>query len=97
MIGHIGFHGPPENGSLEMGYSVFEPFRRQGIALEAALAMIAWACAEHGIRRFILSISPNNGQSLALAEKMGFHRIGEQMDEEDGLEYVFERVLDSDD
>jgi RimJ/RimL family protein N-acetyltransferase len=45
---------------------------------------------EHAINRFLVSISPDNEPSLALAEKMGFQRIGEQMDPEDGLEYVFE-------
>jgi len=93
MVGHIGFHQPPQHGALEMGYTVFPEHRRQGIAHEAALAMMAWATAEHGVRRYILSISPDNAPSLAMAEKLGFTRTGEQVDEEDGLEWVFELRL----
>jgi len=93
MIGHIGFHGPPELiGRAEMGYTVMPGFRRQGYAIEAAEAMMEWARREHGVERFFLSIAPDNGPSLAMATKMAFRRVGEQMDEEDGLEYVFELV-----
>ena len=91
MLGHIGFHGPPdERGMAEMGYTVLPPYRRRGYALEAALGMMDWAAREHGVRLFRLSISPDNAPSLAMAAKMGFRRVGEQMDDEDGLELVFE-------
>ena len=43
-----------------------------------------------GIRHFVLSIAPTNEPSLAIARKFGFVRTGEHMDEEDGLEHVFE-------
>jgi RimJ/RimL family protein N-acetyltransferase len=39
------------------------------------------------------SISPRNEPSLALARKLGFEQVGEQFDEEDGLELVFELTL----
>jgi RimJ/RimL family protein N-acetyltransferase len=90
MIGHIGFHGPPIDGAAELGYTVFPDYRRRGYALEAAGALMGWARKQHGVRRFIVSVSPENGPSLAMAAKMGFRKIGEQIDEEDGLEYVFE-------
>ena len=91
VIGTIGFHGPPDDqGRLEIGYSVQESFRRQGFAREAVRAMLDWAAAEHGIHRFIASISPTNDASLALTHGFGFVHTGEQMDEIDGLELVFE-------
>lgn len=93
LIGHIGFHGRPgENGSAEMGYTVLPEHRRRGYAAEAAQALMAWAAREHGAGRFIVSISPDNAPSLGMAAKLGFRQIGEQMDEEDGLELVFELV-----
>jgi RimJ/RimL family protein N-acetyltransferase len=95
MIGHIGFHGPPNDGVwLELGYTVFPEHRRKGYAIEAAEALMTYARAEHGIKRFVLSISPENAPSLAMAAKMGFVRCGEQMDEIDGLEWVFEKFVD---
>ena len=96
MIGHIGFHGPPREGTLEMGYTIFPAHRRRGHACEAAAGMMDWAMREHGIRKFILSISPDNTPSLAVAERLGFQRTGEQWDEEDGLEWVFELIREGD-
>jgi RimJ/RimL family protein N-acetyltransferase len=94
-VGGIGFHGKPnEIGQVELGYGVEPQYRRQGYASEAAQALIDWARREHGIRRFLLSISPNNDASLGVAAKLGFQQIGTQIDEIDGEEFVFERVFE---
>ena len=37
------------------------------------------------------SIAPDNAPSLRIAERLGLRRVGEQIDEIDGLELVFER------
>lgn len=90
-VGSIGFHGPPDaEGKLEVGYSVDPPYRRRGFAREAVRAMFDWAYEAHGITTFIASISPENEPSLRLTEQYGFVLVGEQMDEIDGLELVFE-------
>ncbi len=99
MIGHIGFHTQPDPayladiapGGVEFGYTVFTAYRRQGYAEEASRALMAWAEGQSVVARFVLSISPENAASLALAQKLGFVRISEWMDEEDGLEWVFAR------
>ncbi len=99
MVGHVGFHEPPgvngpaREGALEVGYTIFAPYRGRGLATEAVEALIRWAHDERGIRDFIASISPENAPSLAVVRKLGFVHIGEQWDEEDGLELVFERSL----
>lgn len=90
IIGHIGFHGPPTDGWAEMGYTVFKPHRRKGYAEESIVALMRWAREANGIETFRLSIDPGNEPSLALAAKLGFVRIGEQIDPEDGIEHVFE-------
>ena len=41
----------------------------------------------------VASVSPHNTPSLALIRVFGFRRVGEQIDEIDGLEWVFERLL----
>jgi len=89
-VGHIGFHGPPADGMLEMGYTVFPRYRRQGLAIEAAQAMMDWASMQTPVQRFRVSIAPDNEASLAMAAKMGFKQVGEQIDDVEGLEYVFE-------
>ena len=96
MVGHAGFHGAPgvngpqKPGALEVGYTVFPPFRRRGYATEAVVALMDWARAEHEIDHFIASVAPGNEPSLAIVRKLGFAQTGEQWDEENGLELVFE-------
>jgi RimJ/RimL family protein N-acetyltransferase len=91
MVGHCGYHGAPDDdGMVEIGYTVAPPFRRRGYALEAARGLIRHAFSHEGITRVRASIRPDNEPSLGLAGKLGFRRVGEQMDEIDGLEYLFE-------
>ena len=95
MAGHAGFHGPPGvNGpgyedALELGYTVFPEHRGRGYATEAAAALIAWARGQ-GVARFVASVAPGNEPSLVIVSRLGFVRTGEQWDDEDGLELVFE-------
>ncbi len=91
VIGHINFHGPPDAASMaELGHTVVAAERGRGYATEAAMGLMRWALG-HGATRFRASISPDNAPSLAMAASMGFVRCGEQMDEVDGLEWIFER------
>jgi [ribosomal protein S5]-alanine N-acetyltransferase len=93
LVGHAGFHGPPSlepPRTLELGYAIFPSHRGHGYAREAVQALIAWAHQHHGIRRFVASVGPSNDPSLAIVRKLGFVHIGEQWDDEDGLELVFE-------
>jgi RimJ/RimL family protein N-acetyltransferase len=76
-----------------MGYTVLPKFQRQGYATEAAKAMMEWARIQHGVTSFYLSIAPHNSASLAMAAKLGFEQVGEQIDDEDGLELVFELIV----
>ncbi|HSO93509.1 MAG TPA: adenylate kinase [Candidatus Dormibacteraeota bacterium] len=93
IIGSAGFHGPPALvGRAEIGYTVFPPWRGQGYATEAVRALIGWA-TEKGAPSVFLSISPGNQASLAIARRLDFRLVGEQEDEVDGRELVFELPL----
>ena len=99
VVGDIGFHTEPgpeylaelSPGGVEFGYGVLEPYRRRGIAMEASEALMRWALDMHQVRRFVLSISPDNRPSLGVAAKLGFRKIGSQIDELDGPEDIFEK------
>ena len=96
MVGHIGFHTAPDAeylrpyvpGGVELGFTVFLEFRRQGYAREASLALMAWARQTQGVRSFAMTIRPDNHPSQALAAQLGFVRIGSHIDEVDGLEDI---------
>jgi RimJ/RimL family protein N-acetyltransferase len=70
---------------------VFTPWRRQGYATEAAAAVMRWAAEQHGVTRFIAAVRPDNLPSQRVVAKLGFRKVGEQMDDIDGIEDVFER------
>lgn len=91
MVGHIGFHGRPKDGTAELGYTIFDTARRRGFAEEAIRGMLRWA-ADNGASRFVLSIAPDNDASQALAAKLGFIKIGTRDDPVDGVEDVLERT-----
>jgi [ribosomal protein S5]-alanine N-acetyltransferase len=91
MIGYVGFHAMPDfRGRLEVGYTIFSSFRRQGFAFEAVDGLFDWARLEPGVNTFVASVRPTNVASLAVIAKFGFVQIGRQWDEEDGEELVFE-------
>ena len=96
MIGHAGFHGKPGTNALrkpeavEIGYTIFEPYRGRGYATEAVAALLEWARTQRGVERFVASVAPGNAPSLAIVRKLGFEQTGAVWDEDDGEELVFE-------
>ena len=101
MIGFIGFHTLPgadylnsyAPGSVEFGYTIFPDYRGKGYASEAAGALMDWATREHGVTRFVVSISPTNEPSLRIAQKFDFRKVGTVTDPEEGVEDVFLREV----
>jgi RimJ/RimL family protein N-acetyltransferase len=88
VIGRIGFHSRPSaDGTVEIGYSVAASYRRQGYGTEMVRGQLAWGAAQ-GAVRCLASVRPDNAASLAMIAALGFVRIGEQIDEIDGLEWV---------
>ncbi len=75
---------------VEVGYAVDPGFRRKGYARAALLALIKWAKEDASIQRIRATISPDNLASRALVSQYGFVEVGEQWDDEDGLETIFE-------
>ena len=94
VVGHVGFHGPPnERGMVEVAYSVDPALRRQGHARRLLATAFAWAAADPAVRTVRASIGPDNVASLATIAPFGFVFVGEQWDEEDGRELLFERAV----
>lgn len=90
-VGQSGFHGAPdEAGMVEVGYAVDPAYRRRGYARAALEIAIDRARLEPDVRVLRATISPENEASLALVAQYPFVRNGEQWDEEDGLELIFE-------
>lgn len=97
MVGFIGFHTPPDPdylqkfapNAIEFGYTIFFQNRRRGYAREAVIGLINWAMKSYPFENFIASVSPTNIASMAMIKKLQFEKIAEQLDETDGLEFVY--------
>jgi ribosomal-protein-alanine N-acetyltransferase len=90
-VGGSGFHGAPDaDGMVEVGYGVDPAYRRRGYARAALELAIERARAEPCVHTLRATISPDNEASLALVRQYPFVENGEQWDEEDGLELIFE-------
>ncbi len=91
VVGGAGFHAAPdENGMVEAGYGVDPDHRRRGYARAALLLMIERARSDQSVRVFRVTVSPDNAASLGLVAQLPFVAVGEQWDDEDGLETIFE-------
>ena len=95
-VGRAGFHAAPdEQGMVEAGYAVDPAYRRRGYARAVLELMIRRAQDTAEVRVFRLTISPTNTASLALVAQYPFVAVGEQWDDEDGLETIYEMPVDS--
>lgn len=91
VVGYAGYHGPPdENGMVEIGYTVLPRHRRRGHARAMLRALIQRGIDEPAVRTVRVTISPDNIASLATIARERFVYVGEQHDEEDGRELIFE-------
>jgi ribosomal-protein-alanine N-acetyltransferase len=91
VVGRAGYHGPPDaRGMVEVGYAVDPPHRGRGYARAALLELLDRAAREPSVTTVRATISPANHASRRLVLQCGFREVGEQWDDEDGLETIFE-------
>ncbi len=90
-VGKAGFHGAPSaDGMVEVGYAIDPRYRRQGYARAALENLMERARREPGVTTLRATISPTNAASLGLIADYPFDEVGEQWDDEDGLEVIYE-------
>lgn len=95
VVGRAGYHGQPnQDGMVEIGYSIDPLHRRQGHARAAFRILLDMAMNDPRVKVFRASVSPDNDRSRALIDQFGLQVVGEQWDDEDGLEIVLELPAD---
>lgn len=91
VVGRAGFHGKPDaSGMVEIGYAMDPACRRQGYARASLETLLDVARRDPLVKTVRASIRPDNIASRRLVERFAFRVVGEQWDEEDGLETVYE-------
>lgn len=77
LVGICGFKGRPDpSGSVEIGYSILDGYRRRGFATEAVLRLVAWAFSHHNVYEVSAETLPHLSQSIRVLEKNGFIYTG---------------------
>jgi ribosomal-protein-alanine N-acetyltransferase len=91
IIGSTSFHGAPDSeGMIEIGLGIEPAFQGQGFAKEALLSMWRWAVTFPEVRTLRYTVSPDNLPSIAVIKYFGFDFKGQQMDDIDGPENIYE-------
>ena len=91
VIGSTSFHGVPDSeGMMEIGLGVEEAFRGKGYAKEALQGMWRWVCQFPEVKTLRYTVSPENLPSISVINYFGFEYKGQQMDEIDGPENIYE-------
>jgi ribosomal-protein-alanine N-acetyltransferase len=80
-VGAGGYKGPPQDGTVEIGYSILPEHRRRGYACEATQGLAAHALERPGIGRVIAQTLPHLEASIGVLQKCGFRFAGEGSEE----------------
>ena len=92
VIGSAGFHDfPDQNGMIEIGFGIVPEKQNNGFGKELLFGMWDWVCKKPEVKTLRYTVSPTNEPSMRIIKKIGFTKVGEQIDEEDGLELIFEK------
>jgi len=91
VIGSAGFHDfPDERGMIEIGFGIVPEMQNQGFGQELLIGMWNTICKRPDVKVLRYTVAPDNAPSMHIINKLGFTKVGEQMDPEDGLELIFE-------
>jgi [ribosomal protein S5]-alanine N-acetyltransferase len=88
LVGSVGYKGPPQDGVVEIGYSVVPSWQRRGLATEASRALIgaAWA---RGANVIVAHTLEHLAPSIGVLGKLGFERT--ESSHSDELEFRLRR------
>ena len=92
VIGSAGFHDlPDKNGMIEVGFGIVPEKQNNGFGQELLFGMWDWISKNPEVKILRYTVSPTNSPSMHIIKKLSFIQIGDQFDEEDGLELIFEQ------
>jgi RimJ/RimL family protein N-acetyltransferase len=77
VVGLCGHHGPPVDGTVEIGYNVAPARQRRGYATRAIELLVENARERDDIETVIAQTAPDNIASQRVLEHNGFARAGE--------------------
>ncbi len=75
---------------IEIGFGVDKTYQGRGFGQEILYGMWSWVVENPEVQTLRYTVSPKNLVSLKIIKKLDFDLVGEQIDEEDGLELIYE-------
>ena len=75
VIGFCGFKFEPKAGMPDIGYRMLPEYWGQGLATEAALAVIEYARRVLGVEQFFGEVVEQNVASINVLEKLGLRHV----------------------
>jgi len=91
IIASAGFHDAPDsNGMIEIGFGVDEKYQGRGFGQELLHGMWSWVVNDPQVKTLRYTVSPDNLISQHIIKKFDFEFQGQQIDEEDGPEDIYE-------
>lgn len=91
LVGGGGFLGPPQEGTIQLGYSVLPQFQRHGFATELVRGLTGWAFTHPEVTRIVAETEWANPASVRVLEKVGFVATG-PASEPSGTRFELRRV-----
>jgi RimJ/RimL family protein N-acetyltransferase len=80
LVGGGGFLGPPQDGVVQMGYSVLPEYQRRGYATEMVRGLATWAFVQPGVTVIAAETEWANPASVRVLERTGFQSAGAASD-----------------
>jgi RimJ/RimL family protein N-acetyltransferase len=91
IIGSAGFHNlPDQNGMIEIGFGIDAAFQNKGYGKQLLHGMWNWVVKEPRVKTLRYTVSPSNLISKQIIQKLEFNLVGEQLDDVDGVEEIYE-------
>ena len=75
-VGMAGLVNRPTLDDVDIGFAFARDYWGRGLATEAGIAVIAHAARDLGLGRLVGVVSPANGASIRVLEKLGLHFEG---------------------
>jgi [ribosomal protein S5]-alanine N-acetyltransferase len=91
LVGSGGFLGPPNSGTVQLGYSVLPQYQRQGYATEMVSGLVRWAFSQPSVTRIVAETEWANPASVRVLEKTGFQQVG-PADEAGGMLFELQEM-----
>ena len=76
VVGGIGFHGPPRDGLVEVGYGVVESVRGRGVATASLRLLMEIAAGYPEVNRICGRTTPDNVASQRVMLAAGLRPVG---------------------